>query len=42
MRCVDARTQVRAHLGYPPTAKDRADMHLLRDRLGVDLVPPYA
>jgi lincosamide nucleotidyltransferase A/C/D/E len=42
VRCVDARTQLRAHLGYPPTAKDRADMGLLRDRLGVDLVPPYA
>jgi lincosamide nucleotidyltransferase A/C/D/E len=42
VRCVDARTQVRTHLGYPPTAKDHADMRLLRDRLAVDLVPPYA
>jgi lincosamide nucleotidyltransferase A/C/D/E len=41
VRCVDAPTQVRAHVGYPPTAKDRADMRLLRDRLGVELVPPY-
>jgi hypothetical protein len=37
-----APTQVCAHLGYPPSAKDRTDMRLLRDRLGVDLVPPYA
>jgi lincosamide nucleotidyltransferase A/C/D/E len=40
--CVDAPTQVRTHLGYPPTAKDHTDMRLLRDRLGVQLVPPYA
>jgi lincosamide nucleotidyltransferase A/C/D/E len=41
VRCVDAATQVRAHLGYPPTAKDRADLRLLHERLGVDLPPPY-
>jgi len=42
VRCVDARTQVRPHLGYPPTPKGRADMRLLRDHLAVELVPPYA
>jgi lincosamide nucleotidyltransferase A/C/D/E len=42
VRCVDAQTQVRTHLGYPPTATDHTDMRLLRDRLGVALVPPYA
>ncbi|HEY7104058.1 MAG TPA: hypothetical protein VH573_20675 [Mycobacteriales bacterium] len=42
VRCVDARTQVRTHVGYPPTAKDHTDMRLLHDRLGVELVPPYA
>jgi lincosamide nucleotidyltransferase A/C/D/E len=42
VRCVDAPTQVRTHLGYPPTTKDHTDMRLLRDRLGVELVPPYA
>jgi hypothetical protein len=39
---VDTLTQVRAHLGYPPTAKDHTGMRLLRDRLGVDLPLPYA
>jgi lincosamide nucleotidyltransferase A/C/D/E len=39
--CVDAGTQVRAHLGYPPTAKDRGDMLALRERLGVRLPEPY-
>jgi lincosamide nucleotidyltransferase A/C/D/E len=42
VRCVDAPTQVRAHVGYPPSGKDHADMRLLRDRLRVELVPPYA
>ena len=36
MRCVDAPTQVRAHVGYPPSGKDHADMRLLRDRLRVE------
>lgn len=42
IRCVDADTQVRAHLGYLPTAKDRRDLRALRDRLDVQLPPPYA
>jgi hypothetical protein len=37
-----AGTQVRAHLGYRPTAKDRKDMARLRERLGVDLPVPYS
>jgi lincosamide nucleotidyltransferase A/C/D/E len=40
--CVPAEAQVRAHLGYPPTAKDRRDLELLRERLGLTLPPPYA
>jgi lincosamide nucleotidyltransferase A/C/D/E len=27
---------------WRPTAKDHTDMRLLHDRLGVELVPPYA
>jgi lincosamide nucleotidyltransferase A/C/D/E len=42
VRCVPAEAQVRAHLGYPPTAKDRSDLDLLRQRFGVTLPPPYA
>ena len=42
VRCVDAPTQVRAHVGDPPSEKDHADMRLLHDRLRVELVPPYA
>jgi lincosamide nucleotidyltransferase A/C/D/E len=42
VRCMDAATQVRAHLGYPPTAKDRQDMARLRERLGVELPAPYS
>lgn len=30
--CVDAATQVRAHLGYPPTDQDRRDMAALAAR----------
>jgi lincosamide nucleotidyltransferase A/C/D/E len=40
--CVPAETQVRAHLGYPPTAKDHRDLRLLGERLGLDLPAPYA
>lgn len=39
--CVPAETQVRAHLGYPPTAKDHRDVRLLGERLGLELPPPY-
>ncbi|MBO0839321.1 MAG: hypothetical protein J2O49_00650 [Sciscionella sp.] len=38
---VDAATQVRCHLGYPPTGTDRHDMALLRERLGVRLPEQY-
>ena len=39
---LDAGTQVRAHLGYPPGAKDRQDMARLGARLRVELPPPYS
>jgi lincosamide nucleotidyltransferase A/C/D/E len=39
--CVDADTQVRCHLGYPPQAKDRQDMRRLQERLGVTLPAAY-
>jgi lincosamide nucleotidyltransferase A/C/D/E len=39
--CVDAGTQVRCHLGYPPQAKDRQDLRRLHERLGVELPMPY-
>ena len=42
VRCIDADTQVRCHLGYQPTAKDREDMGRLRERLGVALPAPYS
>jgi lincosamide nucleotidyltransferase A/C/D/E len=35
--CVDADTQVRCHLGYPPQAKDLEDLRQLHQRLGVTL-----
>jgi lincosamide nucleotidyltransferase A/C/D/E len=35
--CVDAQTQVRCHLGYPTSEKDRQDMRRLHERLGVEL-----
>jgi lincosamide nucleotidyltransferase A/C/D/E len=41
VQCVDAETQVRAHLGYPPTQKDHRDMRALHERLGVRLPAPY-
>jgi lincosamide nucleotidyltransferase A/C/D/E len=39
--CVDADTQVRCHLGYPPQPKDREDMRRLHERLGVQLPVAY-
>ena len=39
--CLTAVQQLRFHLGYPPAAKDRHDMRLLRDRLGLAVPPPY-
>jgi lincosamide nucleotidyltransferase A/C/D/E len=40
--CFSADLQVRFHTGYAPTAKDRHDMHVLHNRLGVPLPAPYA
>ena len=42
VHCVTADVQVQHHLGYDPTPTDRRDLELLRDRLGVELPPPYA
>jgi lincosamide nucleotidyltransferase A/C/D/E len=39
--CVDAETQVRCHLGYQPTAKDRQDMAKLHARTAVALPEEY-
>lgn len=39
--CLSAAQQLRFHLGYPPKDKDRHDMRLLRDRLGLAIPPPY-
>jgi lincosamide nucleotidyltransferase A/C/D/E len=36
-----AEQLVRFHLGYEPLDRDRHDMALLRDRLGVEVPPPY-
>ena len=41
VRCLSAELQLRHHLGYEPGANDRHDMVLLRDRLGLELSPPY-
>jgi lincosamide nucleotidyltransferase A/C/D/E len=41
VRCLSADVQLRHHLGYEPGPKDRVDMELLRDRLGLALQPPY-
>ena len=41
VRCVTAEVQVLHHLGYEPKPKDRRDMELLHEALGVDLPPPY-
>ena len=32
---------VRFHLGYEPGPRDRQDMAMLRERLGVELPDPY-
>ena len=39
--CLTAEQLVRFHLGYEPLDHDRQDMTLLRDRLGVEVPPPY-
>jgi lincosamide nucleotidyltransferase A/C/D/E len=39
--CFTAELQVRFHTGYEPTEKDRRDMRVLHDRLGVSLPAPY-
>ncbi|QZL06895.1 amino acid transporter [Streptomyces sp. BHT-5-2] len=39
--CVDAATQVRCHLGYEPTDKDRQDMARLHASTGVELPLDY-
>jgi lincosamide nucleotidyltransferase A/C/D/E len=39
--CLTAEQLVRFHLGYEPLDHDRQDMALLRDRLGVEVPPPY-
>lgn len=41
VRCLTAEQLVRFHLGYVPQDHDRHDMTMLRDRLGVDVPPPY-
>ena len=40
--CFSADLQVRFHTGYTPTEKDRHDMQVLHERLGVPLPAPYA
>jgi lincosamide nucleotidyltransferase A/C/D/E len=39
--CFTGDLQVRFHTGYEPKEKDRKDMQLLHDRLGVPLPAPY-
>jgi lincosamide nucleotidyltransferase A/C/D/E len=39
--CLTADQLVRFHLGYEPLDHDRHDMAVLRDRLGVEVPPPY-
>jgi lincosamide nucleotidyltransferase A/C/D/E len=41
VRCLSAEQQVRFHLGYDPLDHDRRDMAVLRDRLGIEVPPPY-
>lgn len=42
VRCVDAATQVRCHLGYEPSEKDRRDMARLAAATGVELPEEYS
>jgi lincosamide nucleotidyltransferase A/C/D/E len=39
--CLTAEQLVRFHLGYEPLDHDRHDMAVLRDRLGIEVPPPY-
>jgi lincosamide nucleotidyltransferase A/C/D/E len=39
--CLTAAQLVRFHLGYEPQDHDRRDMALLRNRLGIEVPPPY-
>jgi lincosamide nucleotidyltransferase A/C/D/E len=39
--CLTAEQLVRFHLGYEPQDHDRRDMAILRDRLGIEVPPPY-
>lgn len=41
VRCVDGETQLRAHCGYVPSAKDHTDVAALVDHLAVDLPEGY-
>jgi lincosamide nucleotidyltransferase A/C/D/E len=40
--CLSAKLLIQFHLGFVPTEKDRRDMHLLRERLGIALPSPYS
>jgi lincosamide nucleotidyltransferase A/C/D/E len=39
--CLTAAQLVRFHLGYEPQDHDRQDMAILRDRLGIEVPPPF-
>ncbi len=39
--CVNGTTQLHAHCGYEPEAKDRVDVAALAAHLGVEPPPPY-
>jgi lincosamide nucleotidyltransferase A/C/D/E len=39
--CVDVETQVRCHLGYQPTDKDRNDMRRLREHFKIEMPDTY-
>ena len=41
VRCLTAAVQALHHLGYEPQEKDRHDLRLLRDHLGLELPAPY-
>ncbi len=40
--CLTPEVQVECHTGYQPDATDFHDMRVLRERLGVDVPPPFA